>query len=160
MKPSEQAQVNFIADCLRKGEQRKDILAKFVKKWQKAGTRTFDRRLKVAQAAVQEEQKRIRATAEDNVAKEADALKSKIMTSLERQAYLTQIIKGEVEIPYKEIKWDSEQKKFVTISFVELAPHNARISAIAELNKMDGSYSPDKHEHSIAGQLPSWLKPK
>ena len=29
MKPSETAQINFIADCLRKGEQRKEILGKF-----------------------------------------------------------------------------------------------------------------------------------
>ena len=160
MKASESAQIEFIKDCLRNGEQRGKVLAKFVKKWQKVGTRTFDRRLKAAQKAVAEEQARIQHLAEGEVAKEVEARKSKIMTAIERQEYLTKIISGEVEIPYKEIKWDSEQKKFVTISFVELAPHTARISAIAELNKMDGSYSADKHEHSIHGNLPSWLKSK
>lgn len=154
MKPSEQAQVNFIADCLRKGEQRKDILAKFVKKWQKAGTRTFDRRLKVAQAAVQEEQKRIRATAEDNVAKEADALKSKIMTAFERQELLTQIAKGEIKI----------KKPFVIQGKIMEYPaepdHTDRINAVKELNKIDGTYAPEKKEHEIKGKLPSWLETK
>ena len=153
MKPSEQAQVNFIADCLRKGEQRKDILAKFVKKWQKAGTRTFDRRLKVAQAAVQEEQKRIRATAEDNVAKEADALKSKILTSFERQAILSEMAKGELETEVLLVTKDGIKKAKAKPT------HAERRAAIAELNKMGGDYAAEKMEHKVSGQLPSWLKP-
>lgn len=143
MKPSEQAQVNFIADCLRKGEQRKDILAKFVKKWQKAGTRTFDRRLKVAQAAVQEEQKRIRATAEDNVAKEADALKSKIMTSIERQEYLTRVLNGEVKTKQPFVVGGKIMEYPAEPTLAE------KLKALAELNKMQGDYAATKSEISV-----------
>ncbi len=66
------------------------------------------------------------------------------MSADERKEYLTKIITGEIEIPYKEVKWDHDQKKFVKVDFIELSNHNARIAAIAELNKMDGSYAPNK----------------
>ena len=97
MKPSETAQINFIADCLRKGEQRKEILGKFGKKWEKVSRTTFDRRLRQAEAHVASEQQRIKEQAEQDVVKEADALKSKILTSLERQAILSDMAKGELE---------------------------------------------------------------
>lgn len=164
-KPSEQSQIEFIKDCLRNGEQRGKVLAKFVKKWQSASTRTFDRRLKQAQKDVQEEQKSIQTKAEGNVAKKVEALESKIMTAMERKLLLTQIAKGEVEIPTKEAKWDSEQRKFVMIPVMNLADHGSRIRAIAELNKMDGEYQPTKIDATITEKkLPSWLtdasKPK
>lgn len=158
MKPSEQAQVNFISDCIRKGEKRGKVLAKFVKNWQKVGTRTFDRRLRQAEKAVHEEQERIKDVAEGEVAKEVDALKSKIMTAVERKLLLTQIANGEVKIPTKEAKWDSEQRKFVMIPFEELAGHVDRIRAVAELNKMGGDYQPTKIDATITEKkLPSWL---
>ncbi len=148
-KPNEQAQIEFIKGLLRQGGKRDAILSKFVKKWQKESTRTFDRRLKVAQADVQEEQKRIQTQAEGNVAKKVEALESKIMSAVERKIYLTKIATGEIEIPYKEGKWDSEQRKFVMLPYVELSGHQARIAAIAELNKMDGSYAPAKVNMNI-----------
>jgi hypothetical protein len=158
MKPSEQSQVNFIADCLRKGEQRKVILGKFGKKWVNVSRTTFDRRLEAAKRAVSGEQSRIIAKAEEQVAKEAGELKSKILTSLERQAYLSSLVKGEVEIPYKEVKWNPVEKKFQTVAFVELASHSARIAAIAELNKMDGSHSPTKSEVTLT-EAPQIIAP-
>lgn len=148
-KPNEQAQIDFIAECLNNGEQRKDILAKFHKKWQSVKVRTFDTRLKAATKASQAQQQRIKDLAEGQVAKEVEALKGKIMSAIERQDYLTKIVNGEIEIPYTEVKWDTNQKKFVTIKFVELAPHTARISAIAELNKMGGDYAATKIDHTI-----------
>jgi len=66
------------------------------------------------------------------------------MTADERKEYLTKIVNGEVEVPYTEVKWDANTKKFVTIKFIELAGHTARISAISELNKMEGDYAPTK----------------
>lgn len=140
MKPSEQAQVNFIADCLRKGEQRGVILAKFGKKWQGTSTRTFDRRLRQAETHVAGEQARIKGQAEQEVAKEADALKSKILTSFERKVYLTSIIKGEVR---------TKQPFVVGGKIMEYPAEPSltdKLKALAELNKMDGSYSPIKTE--------------
>jgi hypothetical protein len=100
----------------------------------------------------------IKVKAEEQVVKEAGELKSKILTSLERQAYLSSLVKGEVEIPYKEVKWNPVEKKFQTVAFVELASHSARIAAIAELNKMDGSHSPTKSEVTMT-EAPQIITP-
>ena len=124
-------------------------MGKFGKKWVNISRTTFDRRLRHAETHVAGEQARIKEQAEQEVVKEAAERKTKIMTSLERQAYLSAIIKGEVEIPYKEVKWNPDEKKFQTVSFVELAPHNARIAAIAELNRMDGSHAAQKIDATV-----------
>lgn len=145
MKPSEQTQVNFIADCLRKGEQRNQILAKFGKKWQSTSTRTFDRRLRQAEAQVAAEQARIKGQAEQEVAKEADALKSKILTSLERQAILSQIATGELAVEKLLVTKDGIKKAMCKPDHTDIK------NAISELNKMDGSYSPTKVNASVEG---------
>ena len=138
MKPSETAQINFIADCLRKGEQRKEILGKFGKKWEKVSRTTFDRRLRQAEAHVASEQQRIKEQAEQDVVKEADALKSKILTSLERQAILSDMAKGELETEVLLVTKDGIKKAKAKPT------HAERRAAIAELNKMSGDYAPAK----------------
>lgn len=153
MKPSEQTQVNFIADCLRKGEQRKVILGKFGKKWVNVSRTTFDRRLRQAETHVAGEQARIKEQAEQEVAKEADALKSKILTSFERQAILSEMAKGELETEVLLVTKDGIKKAKAKPT------HAERRAAIAELNKMGGDYAAEKREHKVSGQLPSWLKP-
>lgn len=148
MKPSETAQINFIADCLRKGEQRKVILSKFGKKWQGTSARTFDRRLRQAEIYVASEQATIKAKAEDMVSQEADALKSKIMSSFERKVLLSQIAKGEITV-----------KRPVVISGqVKLVPHepdhNERINAMKELSKMDGDYAATRIDAEVSATFP------
>lgn len=144
MKPSETAQINFIADCLRKGEQRKEILGKFGKKWEKVSRTTFDRRLRQAEAHVASEQQRIKEQAEQEVVKEADALKSKILTSLERQAILSDMAKGELETEVLLVTKDGIKKAKAKPT------HAERRAAIAELNKMSGDYAPAKSVVTIA----------
>ena len=144
MKPSETAQINFIADCLRKGEQRKEILGKFGKKWEKVSRTTFDRRLRQAEAHVASEQQRIKEQAEQDVVKEADALKSKILTSLERQAILSDMAKGELETEVLLVTKDGIKKAKAKPT------HAERRAAIAELNKMSGDYAPAKSVVTIA----------
>ena len=144
MKPSETAQINFIADCLRKGEQRKEILGKFGKKWEKVSRTTFDRRLRQAEAHVASEQQRIKEQAEQEVEKEADALKSKILTSLERQAILSDMAKGELETEVLLVTKDGIKKAKAKPT------HAERRAAIAELNKMSGDYAPAKSVVTIA----------
>lgn len=136
MKPSEQAQVNFIADCLRKGEQRKLILGKFGNKWVNVSRTTFDRRLRQAETQVAEEQARIKEQAEQEVSKEAGVLKSKILTSLERQAILSEMARGELETEVLLVTKDGIKKAKAKPT------HAERRAAIAELNKMEGSYQP------------------
>lgn len=78
-----------------------------------------------------------------------------IMDKAERMSILTQIGRGQIKL-----------KKLIVVDKIveewDVVPdYMDRKNAIAELNKMDGSYSADKIEHSVAnGQLPSWLKPK
>ena len=144
MKPSETAQINFIADCLRKGEQRKEILGKFGKKWESVSRTTFDRRLRQAEAHVASEQQRIKEQAEQDVVKEADALKSKILTSLERQAILSDMAKGELETEVLLVTKDGIKKAKAKPT------HAERRAAIAELNKMSGDYAPAKSVVTIA----------
>ena len=148
MKPAEQAQTNFIMDCLRKGEQRKVVLAKFVKKWQGASDRTFDRRLRQAEKEVAKEQQRIRTEAEGNVAEAVKGLESKIMTVIDRQVYLSLIANCKSDIKkfgnqyYQIIEFADGRKEFISQS--------DKLKAIAELNKMEGSYAVTKFELSRA----------
>lgn len=163
MNPSQQAQVNFIMDCLRKGEQRKTILGKFGAKWGKTSKNTFDRRLKKAGDAVAKEQERIRTEAEGNVAEAVKGLESKIMTAIERKEYLTRIVDCDTDIvmigklPMQVVvhppteKFPKGRKELVTTS--------DKLKAVAELNKMEGSYEPEKH---LVGELkmPTWIQKK
>lgn len=143
-KSNRQVIVDYIVSFLKKGETRGTILTKTVKKWQMSD-RAFDRLLKIAKehhSAEQEELKK--ELAEVDKAAAIDARKKAILTADERKELLSKIAKGEIEIPKSEIKWNYELKQFEAIGLVELASHSARISAIAELNKMDGDYAPTK----------------
>jgi hypothetical protein len=143
-KSNKQVIVDFIVSRLEKGEQRATILAKVVKKWQ-SSVRTFDRLLKIANEQYSNRLHLASKAADDTyVAMKAEAAKEAVMSKQEREEYLTKLIKGDIEIPYTEVKWNPVSKSFETIQFVELASHGARISAISELNKMGGDYAPSK----------------
>ena len=134
--------VEFIKNLLRKGGKRVDILAKFGKKWQNVSTRTFDRRLKEAEALFQAEQASIQALAEQDVAKTIEVRKIDIMSAIERKEILTQIARGEIPLK-KALVIDKN------IEFIEVVPdYTDRKNAIAELNKMDGSYAPTKQANT------------
>lgn len=151
MKPNEQAQIDFIVDCLRKGEQRKGILAKFGKKWQSASSRTFDRRLKAAEINLQGEQQRIQATAEQEIAKEVEVRKSKIMTSIERKEFLQkqindiqdEIDRGVLE-EYIVVGGKLQVVNKIMNAKTKAYLRKVMMDLLAELNKMDGSYAPAK----------------
>lgn len=156
-KANRQKIIDFVVICLENGEQRSTILSKVVKKWQKdkSFTRTFDRILKIANEQHKAKQDVIKKELLELDKQAAiESRKKAIMTADERKEYLTKIIQGEVEVPYTEVKWDSEEKKFKTIKFVEVASHSSRISAIAELNKMEGSYAPNQVGHTFNNPLP------
>ena len=153
MDASHKQQVDFILDCLRKGEKRKEILAKLTKKWQSVPVRTFDRRLKVATDLYDAERKRIEAKVERKIAKEAEARKIEVMSVLERQHVLTQIATGKLVLSKPKVV-DKQ------VQFIECVPdYNDSKAAIAELNKMDGSYTTNIN-HTVSGNnLLSWLNP-
>jgi hypothetical protein len=143
MKPNEIAQIEFIKDCLRKGEQRKTILGKFGEKWESLSKNTFDRRLNEAKKALESELGSISEKSNKIVQEKVDEFKSQILTVLERKAYLTQIVKGEVEVPLP------MQIRGEVITVPTKANVRERIVAIAELNKMEGDYAATKAEITI-----------
>lgn len=145
MKADQHKQIEFIKDLLRESGKRGEILAKFVKVWQNASTRTFDRRLKEAEKALQIEFKAIEQKTEESIAKEVEVRKTKILTAFERQEILTKIASGELE--REEIFFDKGQPKKIKVK-----PNFSDISkAIAELNKMQGDYAPQKLDHTTKG---------
>lgn len=136
--------VSELVSELKLGSTRQDVLKKVAHKWE-IPTRTFDRLWKkaniahnaphVAKAAILDEVE---------VEMEVEAKKRDIIAALDRKEYLTKIVRGEILIQKTEVRWDSKQKKFVTIPINELPSHSTRISAISELNRMDGDYAPTK----------------
>lgn len=140
VKPNEKVQVEFILDCLRKGEQRKFILGKFGKKWGSASKNTFDRRLSIAKKQLAIEQERINDKTEQNIQTAISERTVKILTSIERQEILSQIAKGEIPLS-KPVGTGKD------LQMIEFVPDwMDRRNAIAELNKMDGDYAPAKTE--------------
>ncbi len=142
MKPNEIAQIEFIKDCLRKGEQRKDILQKFTTIY-KVGVKTFDTRLKASKDALESELGAISEKSNKIVQEKVDEFKNQILTVLERKAYLTKIVTGEVEVPLP------MQIRGEVITVPTKANVRERIVAIAELNKMEGDYAATKAEITI-----------
>lgn len=139
MKAGEQAQVDFIIPYLRKGCERKEILQNFSKLF-KVTDRTFDNRLKIAKKQLQFEIVELKGKVDSKVDKVAEVRKIEIMSALDRMELLQKIAKGEILVkkPYS--------TKF-GIEMIEVEPdHNERKGAIAELNKMDGSYAAQKQE--------------
>lgn len=148
VKPNNQIKIDFIIACLKKGEERGNILVKAGKKWGTSKS-AFDRMLRIAKDQYGKKADLIKKELEVvELAAAIETRKKAIISEDERKELLTSIAKGEVEIPTKEAKWDSKQGKFVILSKIELSSHSARISAIAELNKMEGVYFADKNPTS------------
>lgn len=146
MKADQFKQIEFIKDLLRESGKRGEILAKFAKVWQKASTRTFDRRLKEAEKALQKEFKAIEQRTEESIAKGVEARKLKIMTVAERINLLVKIAYGEEE--RDEVFFDKGQPKKVKVK----PNFNDRLKAVAEINKMGGDYAPQKTDITSGGK--------
>ena len=143
-KPSKQIIIDAIIKGIAIGKERGQLLGTIGKKWEVSRT-TFDRLWKIANEQHRESHAKVKAAlAKVDIEMAIEARKKAIMSADERKEYLTQIIRGEIEVPYSEAKWDKVTEKFVKIPFMELAGHSSRISAIAELNKMDGEYAATK----------------
>lgn len=147
MKPNEIAQIEFIKDYLRKGQQRKEILQVFIKNY-KTGVKTFDSRLKLAKEALQSELTKITEETEKGIQKEIEARKAKILTTIERKEILSQIAKGELTTT-REVSTPMG----VVVPLQEKPSYSDRKAAIAELNKMDGDYAPEKSQIEQTGEI-------
>lgn len=72
-----------------------------------------------------------------------------IADNIERQKVLTQIMRGDTKIRADKFFYDSKAGEVITQEVEELPDHQARIKAIAELNKMDGSYAATKIDATV-----------
>lgn len=134
-----QAIVNKLVTEIAKGKTREQALSMFVQKWQKT-PRTFDRYWKKAKEIFDERQRKA-SEASDAAYIEASvaAAKNMVMTRAERMEVLSKIARGSMPL-FKPFIVDG------TIQVHEVAPDwNDRKGAIAELNKMEGDYAPQKN---------------
>lgn len=100
-------------------------------------------------AAIKTEVDKIKATAtQQAIAELKNEIKGNILTRQQKQEILYKIAMGELAIPVKKPVWDHKQKKYVTISMMEVPDHAAMIKAIEIENKMSGDYAPEKWEHT------------
>ena len=137
-KPDKQIIVDAIIKGIEQGLTKVKILAKHGEKW-RIGSRTYDRYWKTAN-----EQHIVRQQAIKNKLAEIDAQaaiearKKAIMTAEERKEVLTKIALGHLKI----------KKPFVIggkiMEYSAEPDHTDRKNAIAELNKMEGDYSPQR----------------
>lgn len=130
--------VDFITSCIKKGEGRGKVLSKVVSKWQ-VSDRTFDRHWKIASEEYAVVQRKLNeALAEVDRQAAIEARKKEILTIEERKMILTKIALGGIPLK-KAMVVDGE------IQMIDVVPDwMDRKNAIAELNKMDGSYAPSK----------------
>lgn len=118
-------------------------MAKAAKKWQ-LSIRTFDRVWKTANDQHTELQGKAKEAADRVYIEESEkAAKKAVMGKIERQEILTQIARGEIPLK-KAMVVDG------VIEFVDVVPDwMDRKNAIAELNKIDGSYAAVKQNVTI-----------
>lgn len=114
----------------------------FIRRWKEAGLQHT-----AAQQAIKA------ALANDHTVQALQAAKEAIMTAAERKEYLTRIVKGEVTTTLKKPFWNPVLEKMTMVPVENPADMMERLRAIAELNKMDGDYAPQKvAETTVAGK--------
>ena len=142
-KPSRQTIIDAFIKEIELGKTRAMVLGKFGKKWEISRT-TFDRIWKIANEQQAERQQKAKEAADKVYIKQAEkAAHEAVMTTIERQQILTQIARGEIPLK-KAMVVDGE------IQYIEVVPDwMDRKNAIAELNKIDGSYAAVKQNVTI-----------
>lgn len=146
-KPSKQIIIDSIIKGIEKGKDRGSLLSTIGKKWQ-LSQRTFDRYLKIANEQHTEAQQAIKSKLVDIDTQAAiDARKKEIVAIEERKELLSNIATGKIKV----------KRPFVIggkiMEYPEEPSHSDRIKALAELNKMDGSYQPQKIDAEISGSV-------
>ena len=139
--------ISLIAKELAIGMERDYILAKFGKKWQ-AGDRTLDRYINEAQQeALSIQRATFKAVTEDSVKEAKGLFTGRILTKLEKQDKLRQIMNGELEVE-KLIVLKGEIKR------VKAKPDQMDIMKAIDLdNKMSGDYAPEKKEINLESNI-------
>ena len=142
---SKQKAISEIIKGLRKGFTVENIFASICTNFQLT-ERTFYNYLDEAkQKHTQEQQEAERVAHEQLVQAKKEELKSDIITIQERKDFLTKIITSKTELiqfgkqnPLEVVTLDNGSQQIIT--------NDIRLKALQELNRMDGSYSPEKFE--------------
>lgn len=144
-KPSKQIIVDAIVKLIENGSSYTKVMAVNGRKWQMP-ERTFNRYWKTAneQHVARKEKLNKKVEALDTEMA-LESRKRAIMSADERKEYLSALISGDIKA----------KRPFVIggkiMEYPEEPNHSDRIRAIAELNKMDGSYMPAKVD--VTGQI-------
>lgn len=140
--------IDAIIKEIDNGADRKAVVAKFCKKLQKSA-RTVDTYWKDAKKQHLERLNKASKAADDiYLATKTKAAIEAVMSRQERLELLTKIAKGEFENETKKPAWNNQKKVFEIVTVREKADHNGVMKAIAEMNKMEGDYAPDKVAHT------------
>ena len=101
---------------------------------------------------INEERERLRKVVEAaNDSKVSEIAQKRIMSLVERMEWLTKLVDGTIKA----------KRPFVVggkiMEYPEEPSHSDRVKALAELNKMDGSYAPAKQDITTNGkEIRSW----
>lgn len=139
-------QIEFIKQCIRLGQDNKTVRSNYMQQWPETTTGMWEKRFAKANQQVKDEQKLVTELANARIEQEVAARVGHILTVAERKAILTQIAQGNCRVN----KPKNIGGKF---EYVECEPDfDDRIKAIAELNKIDGSYQPIRADITTNGQ--------
>lgn len=139
-------QVEFIKDCVRAGEESSSIYHKYINRWPGTTKRMWEHRLTKANKQIRAEQALITAQANALVQLQIKQRAVRILSIAERKEILTQIALGQLTVN-KPVNIGGQ------IEYVACEPDfTDRRNAIAELNKLDGSYQPTRTEITTNGQ--------
>lgn len=147
---SKEIMINTLCDHILKGGRRAQALASFNLEWQ-LSQRTFDRYWQNANVRAVTLHQTVQEQITDTTIKEIISIShGAILSAYDRMVELTKIAKGDIKLPTMQVRWDPIQNKFVTINFTAQPSPAARVSAIAELNRMDGETNKKPVGHPIA----------
>lgn len=139
-------QTEFVKDLMRQSLPLEDIKAQFYARWPEAGKKKWWRRCKLSREHLAVEQALVTEKANDIVEIQIKQRAARILSVVERKEILTQIALGQLTI----------SKPIVVAGKVEHVPcqpdYTDRRLAIAELNKIDGSYQPLRADITTNGQ--------
>lgn len=139
-------QTEFVKDLMRQSLNLEDIRAQFYARWPEAGKKKWWRRCKLAREHLATEQAFVTDKANDIIELQIQQRAARILSVVERKEILTQIALGQLTIT-KPINVAGK------VEYVQCEPdYTDRRLAIAELNKIDGSYQPIRADITTNGQ--------
>jgi hypothetical protein len=141
-----QEQIEFVKKMLRSGYSVQQIHQAAKKKWKDINSRQIGYRIVAANKQLLAEQRQIAEQTQLIVNKTITERVFDIISLVERKQVLSQIAQGTLVIP-KAVLVDG------VIQYVDTYPDfKQRIAAIAELNKIEGSYAPLRADITTNGQ--------